>query len=90
MLEGEYEAPESVKAKAKPQKPEPEGEEYPDLLAAGYGKEVYFDEDPEWLRRLESDIVKTRKKSVKRGGMSRRKSKRGKGINATIVGGVRL
>jgi len=89
MLEGTYEEPvEQVKAKVKPQKLE--GEEYPDLLAAGYGKETFFDEDPEWLERLRLGIPKVRKKPVNRTKMSKRKPKRGKDNNATTVGGIRL
>jgi hypothetical protein len=64
-------------------------EEYPDLLAAGYGKETYFDEDPEWLDSLEPDILKNKKKPINRVRMGKRKLKRGS-ASTTTVGGVRL
>jgi len=92
MLEGTYEEPELEPAKisSKLKLQGLEDEEYPELLATGYGKGTYFDEDPEWLGRLEPSIMETRKKTTNRTKASRQKPKRGKSNNIIIVGGVRL
>lgn len=51
--------------------------------------DVYFDEDPDWLKNLEPSILQTKKRSVNRAKIDKRKSKRG-GSPATTVGGMRL
>ena len=53
-------------------------------------KVIYFDEDPEWLEGLEPDMLKTRKRPINRIKMSKRKSRRDRDTNTTIIGGVRL
>jgi hypothetical protein len=87
ILEGTYEEP--PKTKPVTSKIEP-SEVQTELLATGYGKETYFDEDPEWLEGLEPAILKTRKKTTSRAKISKQRPVRGKGSTATTMGGIRL
>jgi hypothetical protein len=85
MVEGIYEEPAPKTEQIK----EENKDKLPDLLATGYGKERYFDEDEEWLESLEPSILNTRKKSVNRVKASRPKLGRGSS-SATTLGSVRL
>jgi hypothetical protein len=88
MVEGTYEEPE-LEREPVAVKTEPK-EGYPELLATGYGKETYFDEDPEWLESLEPSILNTSKKPVNRVKIGKKKARRAENSPPTSVKAVRL